>query len=58
MGLDSRNTSAEVIPTMITAVTTPSQLMPEKLPSDQPWRLTMSLSSAKVMMKSVTAEQM
>ena len=40
------------------AVTTPSQLMPEKLPSDQPWRLTMSESSAKVMMKSVTAEQM
>ena len=46
------------MPTMMAAMATLSQLIPEKLPRLQPWRLTMSLSSAKVMMKSVTAEQM
>ena len=35
-----------------------SQLVPEKLPRDQLWRLTMLESSAKVTTKSVTAEQM
>ena len=42
------------------AVMTPafSQLMPEKLPMDQLCRFTISASSAKVTIKSVTAEQM
>ena len=35
-----------------------SHLVPEKLPCDQPWRFTMSLSFAKVMRNSVMAEQM
>ena len=34
------------------------QVMPEKLPKDQWCRFTMLASSAKVMTKSVTAEQM
>ena len=58
MGLDSMNTAAPVTPTTTAATATLSQLMPEKLPSDQPRRFTMSDSSAKVTMKSVTAEQM
>ena len=45
-------------PISTAATTTPSQLVPEKLPSDQPCRFTISASSAKVMIKSVTAEQM
>ena len=35
-----------------------SQFVPEKLPNDHPCKLIMSESSAKVIIKSVTAEQM
>ena len=58
MGLDIRNTATEAASTIAAATATPSQLAPEKLPIDQPWRLTMSLSSANVTRKSVIAEQM
>ena len=57
MGLDSRNTARVVTPTRMAAVVTLSQLIPEKLPRLQPWRFTISLSSAKVTTKSVMAEQ-
>ena len=43
-------TTSAMVPTF-------SQPMPEKLPRDQLWRLTMLESSAKVTTKSVTAEQ-
>ena len=46
-----------VIPTISAATFTLLQLIPEKLPCDQPWRFTISESSAKVTTKSVTAEQ-
>ena len=57
MGLDSSQ-QATVPARQITAASrTFSQLAPEKLPMDQLVRLTMSLSLAKVMQKSVTALQ-
>ena len=58
MGLDSRKDRASPAPTTRAIRPTFSQLVPEKLPRDQLWRLTMLESSAKVTTKSVTAEQM
>ena len=58
MGLAMPNTASTPTATMAEAAPTFCQVMPEKLPCDQPWRFTMSDSRAKVMTKSVTAEQM
>ena len=51
-------TQKKAAPTSRAAVPVPLQSAPEKLPWDQPWRLTMSESSAKVTRNSVTALQM
>ena len=58
MGLDSRNVHSRPGKTVRAMVRMSRQLVPEKLPIDQLWRLTMLESSAKVTTKSVTAEQM
>jgi len=58
IGFAIRNVMTKVMPITAAEIATLLQLMPEKLPCDQPWRLTISESSAKVTTKSVTAEQM
>ena len=57
IGLDSRNTHTSDTSTTGVITRILSQEMPEKLPIDQLCRLTILESSAKVMTKSVTAEQ-
>ena len=58
MGLDSRKVSPRETNTTQLMIRTLSQLVPEKLPRDQLWRLMILESSANVTAKSVTAEQM
>ena len=58
MGLDKQNTAALAKMTTTTMMLTSFQLEPEKLPSDQFLRFTMLASDAKVIRKSVAAEQM
>ena len=57
MGFESRNAAASAGSTTQAAAPTLAQVMPEKLPIDQLWRLTMLESCAKVTTMSVTAEQ-
>ena len=57
MGLESRKVSPSAEKITQDMIRTLSQLVPEKLPRDQLWRLMMLESSAKVTTKSVTAEQ-
>ncbi len=58
MGLERQNAAASAGSTTQAAARTLPQVMPEKLPCDQLWRLTMLLSWAKATTNSVTAEQM
>ena len=58
MGLDRRKTQRSVGMTMRAEIFTSRQEAAEKLPIDQWVRFTMSASFAKLMRKSVTAEQM
>ena len=58
MGLDRRKHPARASSVTGAATRRFSQEMPEKLPMDQLWRLTMLESSAKATRKSVMAEQM
>src|SRR5699024_2555414 len=58
MGLDRRKHPARASSVTGAATRRVSQEMPEKLPMDQLWRLTMLESSAKATRKSVMAEQM
>ena len=58
MGLDSRKVRASAVKTTMAMSRMSPQELPEKLPMDQLWRLTISASSAKVTTKSVMAEQM
>ena len=57
MGLDSRKASASRTDTSAAISLTLAQEVPEKEPWAQLCRFTMLASSAKVMAKSVTAEQ-
>lgn len=57
MGLDNRKVPSRVGSTTAAITAVLPQLIPEKLPLDQLWRLTMLASSANVTTKSVTAEQ-
>ena len=57
MGFASSMEQPRAKATVSEAVRTLPQLIPEKLPRDQLWRLTMLESSAKVTRMSVIAEQ-
>lgn len=57
MGLIRRSVPAKHAKTKQAITSTSFQSLPEKLPIDQKVRLTISSSSAKVMIRSVTAEQ-
>ena len=57
MGFDMKNTMIMAKITTAAITFTFPQDIPEKLPSDQLWRLTILESSAKVTTKSVIAEQ-
>ena len=56
MGLDSISTPTNDSATTTVMTRTSDIRMPEKLPTDQVWRRTISSSAAKVMMNSVMAE--
>ena len=58
MGFDRQNAAASAGRTTSAVARTLPQVMPEKLPCDQLWRLTMFESCAKATTNSVMAEQM
>ena len=58
MGFERQNAAARTGSTTKAAARTLPHVIPEKLPCDQLWRLTMFESCAKATTNSVMAEQM